>query len=478
MRIGQTSFVAFVSKALSSVAGFAATILFARLLGPTVLGRYYLLLSIVAWLSLAGSIGIGSAITKRMSEGDDVGEYKVAGGLVIGTIGAAIAVGLVVFQGPIEQYFDVDRIGFVVALLAVGLLGSYVDAMLNGSHLVHVDAMLKVARRVARTLLQVGGVFLSLGLTALVGGYAIGGLVLVIPGLYLVGGPYRLPQRRHFERLVEYAKYAWMGRLEGKTFQQADILVLGLFVPSALVGVYGITWNVANFLIIFSSSISSALFPELSKLSAEDRDRQVATLVEDALSYTGLVTIPGLVGGLLLAPRILRIFGEEFGRGAQVLGLLILSVLFYGYQTQFTNALGGIDRPRAAFKVNAILIVSNVTLNLVLVYFYGMIGAAVASASSTFLSVIGGYLVLRRHVSFDTPVVQIARQAGAALAMGALVAAANVALARMGNPLSNEVATTVLISLGAGTYFVVLLSVSPDLRSVVRDNAPDAVRRN
>lgn len=472
MRIGQTSFISFISKGLSSAAGFVATILFARLLGPEVLGRYYLLLSIVAWLSLLGSIGIGSAITKRVSEGTDVGEYKLGGGLIIASIGFAIVAGLLLFQGSITSIFDINRIGFIIVLLAVGLLGSYVDAMLNGAHMVHVAAVLKTVRRIARTVLQVGGVLLSFGLTALVMGYALGGLVLVVAGLYVLGGPYHVPEKKHIERLVDYAKYAWMGRLEGKTFQQADVIILGLFVPSSLVGIYGITWNIANFLIIFSTSISGALFPELSKLSADNRDEQVAELVEDALSYTGLVTIPGLVGGLLLSDRILRIYGGEFVQGAQVLALLILSVLFYGYQKQFTNALGGIDRPRAAFKVNGILIAANVILNLVLVASLGMVGAALASALSSFLSLVGGYYILGRHLDFSVPVAEIARQIAATVAMGALVVVLSEVLTRANVPFPNEITTTVLITIGAATYFGVLVSISPRFRTVVLDNVP------
>lgn len=472
MRIGQTSFISFISKGLSSAAGFVATILFARLLGPEVLGRYYLLLSIVAWLSLLGSIGIGSAITKRVSEGTDVGEYKLGGGLIIASFGFAIVAGLLLFQSSITSIFDINRIGFIIVLLAVGLLGSYVDAMLNGAHMVHVAAVLKTVRRIARTVLQVGGVLLSFGLTALVMGYALGGLVLVVAGLYVLGGPYHVPEKKHIERLVDYAKYAWMGRLEGKTFQQADVIILGLFVPSSLVGIYGITWNIANFLIIFSTSISGALFPELSKLSADNRDEQVAELVEDALSYTGLVTIPGLVGGLLLSDRILRIYGGEFVQGAQVLALLILSVLFYGYQKQFTNALGGIDRPRAAFKVNGILIAANVILNLVLVASLGMVGAALASALSSFLSLVGGYYILGRHLDFSVPVAEIARQIAATVAMGALVVVLSEVLTRANVPFPNEITTTVLITIGAATYFGVLVSISPRFRTVVLDNVP------
>jgi len=472
MRIGQTSFVLFTSKVLSSAAGFVATIFFARLLGAEVLGSYYLFLSIVAWLSLAGSIGIGSAITKRVSEGSDRGEYKLAGGAIICSMGIAIIGGLLVFDDIVAAKFGIERIDLIVFLLAVGLLGSYVDAMLRGEHLVHVEAVLKVSRRVARTALQIGGVLVGFKLAALVGGYALGGLVLVVIGFYVVGGPYRLPDRHHFERLYEYARYAWIGQIEGKTFQQADIVILGLFTSSSLVGVYGITWNVANFLIIFSSSISGTLFPEFSKLSEKNRQEQVATLVEDSLTYAGLVTIPGLVGGLLLSDWILQMYGEEFVQGTKVLGLLILSVLFYGYQTQFANALGGIDLPKEAFKINAILIGTNLFLNVVLVYLYGIIGAAVASATSTLLGTIGGYFVTRRHISVSIPTEQIGRQILSALGMGVIVLLGEFLIGRYGTALPLELSVVLLIGLGAISYVLLLGLISPVFRSLVSDNVP------
>lgn len=472
MRVGQTSVVTFASKLLSSAAGFAATIYFARILGADVLGSYYLLLSVVAWLALAGTMGFDNAITKRLSEGEASGAYKTAGAACLAALTALLAVALLVAQDPIERALDIGSVQFVVLLLVVGVAGNYADALLKGVHLVHVFSILKPIRRVIRTALQIGGVLLSFGLTALVYGYAVGGVVVVLIGLYVVGGPYRRPTRRHVERLVDYAKYAWLGRLKGKTFNQADILVLGLFVPTALVGVYGITWNLANFLILFSNAITNALFPELSKLSAADRFERVRSLVEDSLAYAGLFTIPGLVGGLLLGERLLRVYGPEFVRGRRVLWLLIAAVLVYGYQKQFVNVLGGIDRPDAAFRVNAVLVVSNVCLNLVLVYAFGMIGAAIATAASVALSAAVGYRFTRRHVAFSLPVRRVLTQAAAAVGMGAAVVAAEALLESAGLPLPNVVVVGLLVPGGATVYFALLWGLSSDFRLAVRRNLP------
>ncbi|WP_149798900.1 oligosaccharide flippase family protein [Halorubrum xinjiangense] len=472
MRIGQTSFITFVSTFVSSGAGFVGTIVFARLLGADILGQYYLLLSIVAWLALAGTLGFESAITKRLSEGENRGAYKVAGGLCIAALTATIVLALILGEDIVQQLFGVQRIDFLILLLIVGVMGSYVDAILQGVHLVHVYAGLRPVRRVIRTLVQVGGILLSFGLVALVYGYATGGVVIILIGLYVVGGPYHLPNREHFRSLYEYARFAWLGRIEGKTFNQADILILGVFVSDSLVGVYGITWNLANFLIIFSNAISSSLFPELSKLSADESSVQVSSLLEDSLAYAGLFTIPGLVGGALLSERLLRVYGPEFVDGSEVLWLLIGAVLVYGYQRQIVNVLSAIDRPDESFKINSVLILSNLVLNFALIREYGIFGAAGATITSVLLSFTVGYIILNRHIDISVPIDRIGAQVAAALGMGLVVVAIEILANPIFSTINNTATTTVLVVLGAAAYFAFLWGLSADFKRIIRKNIP------
>jgi O-antigen/teichoic acid export membrane protein len=472
MRTGQTSFITFVSNFVSSGAGFVGTIVFARLLGADILGQYYFLLSIVAWLALAATLGFDSAVTKRLSEGVDRGAYKVAGGLCIVALTATIVLLLTLGEDIVRQLFGVQRISFLILLLIVGVVGSYVDAILQGVHLVHVYAGLRPVRRIIRTLVQVGGILLSFGLVALVYGYATGGVVIILIGLYIVGGPFHLPTRKHFQSLFDYARFAWLGRIEGKTFDQADILILGVFVSNSFVGVYGITWSLANFLIIFSNAISSSLFPELSKLSADESLVRVASLLEDSLAYAGLFTIPGIVGGALLSERLLRVYGPEFADGSKVLWLLIGAVLIYGYQRQIVNVLSAIDRPDESFKINSVLILSNLVLNFFLIREYGIFGAASATILSVLLSFIVGYVMLSRHVDITVPIDRIGTQIAAALGMGLIVVAVEILAKPVFSHINNTVTTATLVILGAAVYFTFLWGLSSDFRRIVRENIP------
>jgi O-antigen/teichoic acid export membrane protein len=198
----------------------------------------------------------------------------------------------------------------------------------------------------------------------------------------------------------------------------------------------------------------------------------VSSLLEDSLAYAGLFTIPGLVGGALLSERLLRVYGPEFVDGSEVLWLLIGAVLIYGYQRQIVNVLSAIDRPDESFKINSVLILSNLVLNFFLIREYGIFGAASATILSVLLSFIVGYVMLSRHVDITVPIDRIGTQIAAALGMGLIVVAVEVLAKPVFSPINNTVTTATLVILGAAAYFTFLWGLSSDFRRIVRENVP------
>jgi len=472
MRIGQTSLITFVSRVVASAIGFAGTIYFARELGATVLGQYSLVLAIVGWLAIGGKIGVTSALQKRLSEGEEQGEFFAAGAITVGGLFLLVSALVYLFRAPLTTYVGAEVTGFVVLLLFATLLNEMTGSVLSGHHLVHVKGLLNPVRMSARTLVQVAAVVGGLGLFGMLGGYAAGYVVVGLIGLWIVSPAVEWPSKRHFRSLKEYAQYSWIGTIHSRAFGWIDIVVLGVFVSSDLVGIYSVSWTIGTFFLAFGGSISTAIFPEVSKLSAtEGRDR-AAPLVHDALAYAGLIVIPGLVGAVLLGPRILRIYGTEFVRGTAVLGLLVGSCLVESYRQQLTGTLGAIDRPDYTFRVSALFVVANVVFNLGLVSLFGWVGAAVATLLSASVATLAGYYYLAREIDFDVPLREIGKQWVAALAMAGVVYA-GLRLEETYRLLSHNFATVLLlVSLGAGVYFAVLMAISTRFRTTVRNNLP------
>lgn len=477
MRIGQTSIIVFVSKLFASVLGFVATIYFARILGAEVLGIYAAVLAVVSWLKITSTMGVGVAIRKRISEGSEVDRHFSAGLFAIAIPFVLIVIVLFLFEGYVQAYIaefgrysTVSVVWFLIGILAVQVGLSVVSNTLQGHHLVHLDGILQPVKIGGRSLIQISLVFLGLGLVGMLLGYALGGLIVVVIGLFWVTVRLRRPSRRHVRSLFDYAKFSWFGSLKSRAFSNADILILQAFVASNLVGIYSVAWSISKFFNVFGAAINQSIFPEISSIAASDDVDSTSGLIEDAVAYSGFIIIPGLVGGLILGERILRIYGPEFEQGTQVLGLLLLSILFHNYMRQFINALNAIDRPDRSFVVNVCFVGLNVILNVVLISQIGWVGAAIASAASTGFGLVLSYVFLSRIVTLYPPFGEIGRQGMAALVMGGVVLGLSNVIEQTFSIDHNFLLVLVLVATGAGIYLGVLVAISGKLRRTLRDN--------
>ena len=478
MRIGQTSAVNFVSRTLTSAIGFFATLYLARVVGSEVLGIYFLLQSAVAWITILIDAGLSKAIAKRMSEGREPGMYFNLGLLLVGAGTVVLVFVLLALSRPITNYIQHPLATFLLIVLVVSSLTStIVQSGLVGSHNVHVSGILDSVQSILRVGLQVGAVTLGLGLAGLVYGWVVAALLIAIAGVvYLMNDLQAFPTtrvdnvQRKLASLYAFSKYAWLGSIKAKTNNHADILILGLFVPNNLIGVYSICWNIASFLTIFGSSINATLFPEISRLDQQDDDEEIADLLGKSIQYTGLLVIPGLFGGFLLAPEILRIYGSDFTVGTEVLLLLIVSVWLYDYQKQLTNVLAGMDRPDLDFRVNGVFVGLNIVLNLFLIPLIGWVGAAVATVLSSLLSMIYAYYVVDQIVRVNLPYQEIGKQFLASILMSAVVLILKHVEVRYSVLDSNFATVMSLVFVGAITYIIFLVFVSEDTRHTVVRN--------
>lgn len=475
MRLGQTSVVYVIFKLVASLAGFLATIYFTRLLGAETYGFYAITLALVSWLGIVKSVGFGKAIVKRMSEDEEPDPYLAAGSIIKGVLTLLVGLGVLFFRDEVNAYVGQPVAEFVVLLLVVSIFSGLINSALKGTHRVHVYAPLSTAKEAARALAMVALVYVGWELSGMLLGHAIGTAVIATIGLAIVRPSFSIPSRRHFTRLFDFAKWSWLGSMRKRSFNDADIIVLGLFVPAGLTGVYAVAYSLAKFLDIFGSAIQTTLFPEMSKRSAQDDHSMVATLTNDALTFAGLFLIPGLIGAAILGDRLMLIYGPGFDIGHGILVILLAGIIVYTYTKQLLNTLNAIDRPDLAFRANGVFIVANLLLNVVLVYTFGWYGAAVATALSAIVGLVLSIYYLKQFVSFEIPYVEMGKQMLAAFLMGFVVLAGRHVGEDTAIAAINEVFVVVLVGLGALVYFAILLVISRQFRTTVSDNLPFAM---
>lgn len=479
MRIGQTSVVVFMSRILGSALGFVATVYFARTLGAEILGIYATILAVVSWLELGGRLGVGGALKKRISEGEDQDEYLGASILLMLALYSIIIVSLFLGQGLLDSYvpeygghITIPLYLILAIILFLHLSYAVSSLTLKGLNLVHIPGLLQPLRITVRGLTQIALVTLGYSLLGLFIGYTMGILFVLIISITYIPIRYKWPEASHFRSLVNYARYSWLGGLTSRTFGYADILVLGALVPSTLIGIYSVTWTLAKFLDLFGSAVKEAVFPEISGISAQEGVSEAAIYIENAVAFSGLIVIPGLFGGTILAERLLRIYSPEFIPGTEVLPFLLLAILFYTFMRQFLNSLNALDYPGKSFRVNVVFVISNITLNILLVWEIGWVGAAIASAVSTAVGLCLSYILLKQIVSFSLPYVVVGKQFVAAILMGLVLLLIQQVIDGWGLQNVNFIIVTSLVCMGAIIYMSTLFLISSRFRTVVIRNIP------
>jgi O-antigen/teichoic acid export membrane protein len=447
-----------------TAAGFLGTWYFAKVLEPGVLGTYFLALGVLAWISTAGDLGIQSAITKRVSEGAERSEFLTAGLLLQASILGVAVVLMIVFWGPISVYMGFDGLLLFAGLFVVKTGFELVRAILRGEQKVHVSSILISVERVSRVAIQVGLLVVGYELFGLFVGYVAATVFAALVGIAYISIGVVRPQIRHIRSLLDFSKYSWLNSLRGRAYHGMDTIVLGFFVAQSMIAVYGIAWNISTVFSIFGDAIQVSFFPEISA-SGEDRER-IAGYVNDALAFAGLLTIPGVVGSVVVGDAVLRIYGTFFAQGYAVLVVLAVANLFSVYESQFLVTLNGIDRPDLAYRVYWAFLVANLVLNVVLVWQIGVIGAAYGTTIATVVSTLVAYWQVRKVVSVTLPYREVGQQTFAAVVMGVVVV-----LGRGAAP-GGLVTTVALVGVGAAVYFLVLFTLSSRLRTTVRANLP------
>lgn len=470
MRFGRTAAAYFASQVVLSLAGFLATFFIARLLGASALGTYAVAVAVLFWLKVPTN-GIKWAINKRVSEGTDRGAYVSAGMLLILAVAAIVSTIVLVFKGHVDRYVGAAVSGLIVSMYIANVVYDAVGGALQGQKKVAHYGFVNVVERIGRLTAQVGLILLGYGVSGLVVGHAASLVVAAVVGIALFDVRPMIPTRRHFASLLDYGRYSWLGSLQTQMFGWMDTTLLAFFVASSLIGIYEVAWTLASTLALISNAVQQTLFPELSDLGTDDRFDRIHHYLNEGLVFTGIFVIPGLFGAAILGPRILQIYRPEFRQGSTILLILIAARGIAAFGSQFLSGINALDRPDVAFKINGVFVVTNLTLNAILIWRFGWYGAAAATAISACLMAGLGYYGLSALIGRPSiPVFEIGKQVLAAVVM-AVVVFVLTEMAPGGHYL-----TIGIVGIGAIVYSVVLVVISARVRQKAMSLLPAPAR--
>ncbi|MFA9416522.1 lipopolysaccharide biosynthesis protein [Natrinema sp. HArc-T2] len=476
--LGGETVKATVAKFTMAAIGFAGTVVFARVLGPTGFGGFYLLFSLVKLGDRAVN-GWGTAIMKRFSE---VGapERELIGGQLVFTLGW---LGLMGAVSVLASQWLVSYTGLAAApVLFVVLMGAVTlyeptDRVVQARGLVGASMWVDTFRSLLTFPLQLALVLLGLGAAGMAYGLAAATL-LSLPVLWrFVRTKPAIPSRDTLESLWSYAKYSIPNSFLGQTYDRFDILLLGYLLAPAAAGQYEVALKLTVPATFVMMAAQSVLMARVSRLHSQGED--VSDDVSNTLAFASIVAVPLFFGAAAMPEQlVVTAFGSEYADAATLLVGLALFQIVSTQSGPLTSAIGGIDRPEANTWISSTTLALNIVLGVALTLAYGAIGVVIATIVAETLRYGLSAVVVKREL----PAVELfprtlLEQVAAAVLMFVLV-----------RPLVDIVTVDRwyhllgVVAFGAAVYSVALFAISHKLRvtveGVVRESRLDVTGNN
>mgnify|MGYP001121887871 CR=1 FL=1 len=448
-----------------TVIGYIATMYFAHVLGPAILGSYYLFLSYYAIFSLIGDGGFGGAVTKRISEGKEPDEYFSAF-IVLRIILLTVTLTALFILIPWLQDFSASGLfpWLVIALIA-GTIAGIAYAGVYGLAQVGVVQISELLNTIVKIIVQIIVTILGYTAAGLAGGFIAGIITGFIINFHYLSLKLVKFGKEHLKSLLSFSFWIFLTSSGFTIFATADTILIGYFLSNADVGIYRIAYQLTGVALFVATALTTALYPRMSRWHSEGDISSISSALTRAFSFSLIIAIPVVIGGIILGDKLLYyLYGADFEAGTSALMILLLVQIATIFVTIQITCLNSIDQPKSSFIATVLSASSNIVLNIILIPLIGIAGAALATLISVSMNAVLSYLFLSRklHVSLEWISLRNIIIAGGVMAIALFSF-------RLVTGIISVTYLVTAVAIGAIIYFLILFNLDVKLRKEAGD---------
>jgi len=179
---------------------------------------------------------------------------------------------------------------------------------------------------------------------------------------------------------------------------KADIIILSWYFDAALVGLYGAAYKILEILVSFPAMYLGLLLPFFSRWwRVADRDK-LKIYISHSFDLAWVLAVPLIVLGIFISrPAMSLVAGVEFAGAGLWLKLLLLAAAFIFFGQLFGYVLVSVGQQKLQLKIFLLVAVLAVTAYLIFIPRFGAWAAALITIAAELLAaVLLGWQVRRR----------------------------------------------------------------------------------
>ena len=398
-QISRQSAVFFLGTLFTMGAGYLVKVYVARVLGAEQLGIYALGMTMVSFVQMAGMLGLQGTAPRFVAVYNATGKYDELRGFLTRSTSAIVFLNVVLSIGVVlsgrwiarNLYHAPDLAQYIPVFAVLAVLGA-----VNVFYCQVLAGFKDIVKRTVITNFVGSPLVIALTVVLLALGTGMWGYLsaqiassVVVVTLLLEAAWKLTPREARFslavlpalDPAVKSLALAFLGmNVLDFLVNQADKILLGLYLNPRIVGVYVLASTLSAFIPIILQSVNQIFAPVIADLHAQGRKEVLQKLFQTLTKWVLGLSFPLACVMIVFAPRLMRIFGPDFETG--------WPVLVIGAVGQLVNCgVGSVGflllmsgNQKRLIKVQFAMTVVSVVTNLALIPILGMVGAALASA--------------------------------------------------------------------------------------------------
>jgi O-antigen/teichoic acid export membrane protein len=379
-----------VGTAVTSITGFVFWIIAARFYPAEAVGLGSAIISALGLLAIFSELGLGIGLIRFLPGAGKDGNDMMNNCFTLSGL-ASVAVALIFLAGlhfwsptllVVRQHpiFFAAFVVFTAATALQPLVSNAFLAKLNTKFIVILNAItgsLKIALVIVFTMFFISafGIFASTGLAMAVA--LLFAAFWFLPQVQNGYRPFPKIEKGVLNELSHYAAGNYVGRISLLMTPYVLPLVVLNILGAEMNAYFYIAWTVAAILQVIPSSIFNSLFAEGSNDEASIR-----TNTAKSLKFTFLILLPLTLLLLIIAEKLLLLFGQAYSDNATpLLRILVVAVISYGINYLYVS----IERVRKNIKgviaVTAVATCLSLGLSYLLMLKMGLVGVGIGYAA-------------------------------------------------------------------------------------------------
>lgn len=181
-------------------------------------------------------------------------------------------------------------------------------------------------------------------------------------------------------------------------FLRIDVVLIGFLVGEIDSGIYNVGYRVIFFLLFIPNFAAVSIFPIISRMYQSSKT-EFQKMYNKSLNMMIVIGLPISAGLWLIAPQFINMFfGNNFAGSVIILKILSTLFLLKCIISIMSFFMMSSNKQNEYAKVRIIATIFSIIANFVLILFYGIEGAAVATLLASALLIIVSGIVLKNIV--------------------------------------------------------------------------------